>query len=43
MTAWGISQTKNKFRCGVMGAGVSDWGSMACVNNLPDDAVILSF
>ncbi|KAF8574917.1 alpha/beta-hydrolase [Ramaria rubella] len=36
LTAWGVSQTKNKFRCAIMGAGVSDWGALACESNLPD-------
>ena len=29
MTAWGVAQTKNKFKAGCMGAGVSDWGAMS--------------
>ncbi|GJJ15600.1 hypothetical protein Clacol_009878 [Clathrus columnatus] len=29
LTAWGVSQTKSKFKCAVMGAGVSDWGTMS--------------
>jgi dipeptidyl aminopeptidase/acylaminoacyl peptidase len=33
MTAWAVTQT-NRFRCGIMGAGVSDWG-MLLTNDLP--------
>jgi len=36
MTAWGISQTKNKFKAAVMGAGVSDWGAMAVESDMPE-------
>lgn len=43
LTAWGVSQTKNKFRCGVMGAGVSDWGSLTTESDMPDFEVLLHF
>ncbi|KIJ42036.1 hypothetical protein M422DRAFT_254727 [Sphaerobolus stellatus SS14] len=36
LTAWGVSQTKDKFKCGVMGAGVSDWGSMVVESDVPE-------
>jgi dipeptidyl aminopeptidase/acylaminoacyl peptidase len=36
MTAWGVSQTKNKFKAAAMGAGVSDWGAMAAESDMPD-------
>ncbi|KAF8513213.1 Alpha/Beta hydrolase protein [Gautieria morchelliformis] len=36
LTAWGVSQTKNKFQCGVVGAGVTDWGSETTESDLPD-------
>jgi dipeptidyl aminopeptidase/acylaminoacyl peptidase len=36
LTAWGVSQTKNKYRCGVVGAGVTDWGSETAESDLPD-------
>ncbi|KAF8519368.1 peptidase S9 prolyl oligopeptidase active site domain protein [Hysterangium stoloniferum] len=35
LTAWGVSQTKYKYKCGIMGAGVSDWGKMAIESDLP--------
>jgi dipeptidyl aminopeptidase/acylaminoacyl peptidase len=34
LTAWAVTQT-NRFRAGVMGAGVSDWGMMAATSDLP--------
>ena len=34
MTAWGVTQTA-RFRAGVMGAGVSDWGMMVAESDLP--------
>lgn len=34
MTAWAITQTQ-RFRAGVMGAGVSDWGMMTLTSDLP--------
>jgi len=36
MTAWGVSQTKNLFKAGVMGAGVSDWGSLTTESDVPE-------
>lgn len=36
MTAWGVGNTKNKFKAGVMGAGVSDWGSLAAESDMPE-------
>ena len=36
MTAWGVTATKNRFRAGVMGAGVSDWGQLAAESDLPE-------
>jgi dipeptidyl aminopeptidase/acylaminoacyl peptidase len=34
MTAWGVTQT-TRFRAGVMGAGVSDWGMMVAESDVP--------
>jgi dipeptidyl aminopeptidase/acylaminoacyl peptidase len=34
MTAWGVTQTA-RFRAGVMGAGVSDWGMMVAESDVP--------
>jgi dipeptidyl aminopeptidase/acylaminoacyl peptidase len=34
LTAWGVTQT-DRFRAGVMGAGVSDWGMMVMTSDLP--------
>jgi len=34
MTAWAVTQT-NRFKAGVMGAGVSDWGMMTHTSDLP--------
>lgn len=39
LTAWGVTKTKNIFKAGVMGAGVSDWGMMAAENDLPEIVV----
>ncbi|EJD06472.1 peptidase S9 prolyl oligopeptidase active site domain protein [Fomitiporia mediterranea MF3/22] len=35
MTAWGVATTKNRFKAGVMGAGVSDWGALMASSDLP--------
>ena len=35
LTAWAVTAT-DRFRVGVMGAGVSDWGMMAATSDLPD-------
>lgn len=39
MTAWAVGQDAEgappRFRCGVMGAGVSDWGMMVAESDLP--------
>jgi dipeptidyl aminopeptidase/acylaminoacyl peptidase len=34
MTAWAVTQT-NRFRAGVMGAGVSDWNMMTMTSDMP--------
>jgi dipeptidyl aminopeptidase/acylaminoacyl peptidase len=34
LTAWGVTQT-DRFKAGVMGAGVSDWGSMVMSSDVP--------
>jgi dipeptidyl aminopeptidase/acylaminoacyl peptidase len=34
MTAWAVTQT-NRFKAGVMGAGVSDWNMMTMTSDLP--------
>ena len=34
MTAWAVGQA-DRFRCGVMGAGVSDWGMMVAESDMP--------
>jgi dipeptidyl aminopeptidase/acylaminoacyl peptidase len=34
MTAWAVSQS-NRFKAGVMGAGVSDWGAMVSESDMP--------
>lgn len=36
LTAWGVAATKNKFKAGVMGAGVADWSQLAAESDLPD-------
>lgn len=35
MTAWAVTQTQ-RFKAGIMGAGVSDWGMMAMTSDVPD-------
>ncbi len=34
LTAWAVTQT-DRFKAAVMGAGVSDWGAMAALSDLP--------
>jgi dipeptidyl aminopeptidase/acylaminoacyl peptidase len=34
MTAWAVTRT-TRFRAGVMGAGISDWGAMSSLSDLP--------
>lgn len=34
MTAWAVTQTR-RFKAGIMGAGVSDWGMMVMTSDLP--------
>jgi dipeptidyl aminopeptidase/acylaminoacyl peptidase len=39
MTAWAVGhdpEDRQRFRCAVMGAGVSDWGMMVATSDLPD-------
>ncbi|KAL5503857.1 hypothetical protein ACEPAH_7928 [Sanghuangporus vaninii] len=36
LTAWGVAKTKKRFKAGVMGAGVSDWGMLIATSDLPD-------
>ena len=43
LTAWGVTQTKNKFKAGVMAAGISDKGQLVAESDLPDILVCLSF
>ncbi|WP_134765020.1 prolyl oligopeptidase family serine peptidase [Nocardioides sp. 1609] len=40
LTAWAVTAT-DRFRVGVMGAGVSDWGWMAATSDLPDFEAVL--
>ena len=35
MTAWAVTQT-DRFKAGIMGAGVSDWGMMSMTSDVPD-------
>jgi dipeptidyl aminopeptidase/acylaminoacyl peptidase len=35
MTAWAVTQT-DRFKAGIMGAGVSDWGMMVMTSDVPD-------
>ena len=43
MTAWAVTATKNRFRAGVMGAGVSDWGQLAAESDLPEFEVCFRY
>ncbi|KAF8584769.1 alpha/beta-hydrolase [Ramaria rubella] len=36
MTAWGVTQTKNKFKCAIMGGGLTDLGAITLKGDLPD-------
>ncbi|MDP9366565.1 MAG: S9 family peptidase, partial [Chloroflexota bacterium] len=40
MTAWAVGQT-DRFKAGVMGAGVSDWGMMVAESDLPRFEAVL--
>lgn len=40
LTAWSVTQT-SRFKAGVMGAGVSDWGAMSAQSDLPTFESIL--
>ena len=40
MTAWAVGQT-SRFKVGIMGAGVSDWGMMAATSDLPSFEAVL--
>ncbi|KAF8584760.1 alpha/beta-hydrolase [Ramaria rubella] len=42
ISAWGVSQTKNKFKCAVMYGGISDWSALALKSQVPDAAVDLA-
>jgi dipeptidyl aminopeptidase/acylaminoacyl peptidase len=41
MTAWAVTQT-NRFKAGVMGAGISDWGMMSMTSDVPTFESVLS-
>ena len=36
LTAWGIGQTKKRFRAGIVGAGIVDWNNLAAESIFPD-------
>jgi len=40
MTAWAVGQTP-RFKVGIIGAGVSDWGMMAATSDLPSFEAVL--
>ncbi|MFT4038700.1 MAG: S9 family peptidase [Thermomicrobiales bacterium] len=40
MTAWAVGQTR-RFKLGIMGAGVSDWGMMTATSDLPHFELML--
>lgn len=40
LTAWGVGSTKKRFKAGIMGAGVADWGQLAAESDLPDFEVL---
>ncbi len=40
MTAWAVTQT-NRFKAGVMGAGVSDWNMMTMTSDMPTFEAVL--
>lgn len=40
MTAWAVGQSP-RFKVGIMGAGVSDWGMMAATSDLPSFEAVL--
>lgn len=39
LTAWGIGLSKNRFRAGIVGAGIADWIHHAAVSPYPDVSV----
>lgn len=40
MTAWAVGQTR-RFKVGIMGAGISDWGMMTATGDLPTFETVL--
>ena len=36
LTAWGVTATKNRFKAGVMGAGISDFEQLCAESDVPD-------
>ncbi|KDQ56820.1 hypothetical protein JAAARDRAFT_70493 [Jaapia argillacea MUCL 33604] len=36
LTAWGVTRPNSTFKAGIVGAGPTDWGSMALQSDLPD-------
>ena len=42
LTAWGVTATKNRFKAGVMGAGISDFEQLCAESDVPD-LVVRSF
>ncbi|RIK42041.1 MAG: hypothetical protein DCC58_11610 [Chloroflexi bacterium] len=40
MTAWAVGHT-NRFKAGIMGAGVSDWGMMIATSDIPSYEILM--
>jgi len=43
LSAWGVTQTKSRFKAAVVGGGVSDWEVMVMESGLPELEVRLLF
>lgn len=41
LSAWGVTRPNNKFKVGVIGAGVTEWGILAATSDMPDVEVCL--
>jgi len=42
LASWGVTHTKNRFKAGIVGAGVSDWGMLTAQSDVPEIAADLA-
>ncbi|PPQ87670.1 hypothetical protein CVT25_011437 [Psilocybe cyanescens] len=41
LSAWGVTRPNNKFKVGVISAGVTEWGMLAATSDMPDYEAVL--